>query len=78
MNIQNMLADLCRLDREWERNCYSPDLVKQKEWTQGVWYGVRMVLRLAQREGYTKRRCLDIQSRDKARILRSRGPVRMP
>lgn len=76
MNIQNMLTDLCRLDREWERNCYSPDLVNQKEWTEGVWFGVRTVLRLVQRHAHRRRRNLGFQSAQNTRLLRSLGPIR--
>jgi Ni,Fe-hydrogenase I cytochrome b subunit len=77
MNIQDMMTDLCRLDREWERNCYSPDLTQQKEWTQGVWYGVRLVLSLAQRHAHIKRKTPRVQMGHAARIFRSLGPVKM-
>jgi hypothetical protein len=46
MNVQAMLADLCRLKREWERNYRSPDLLSQKDWTAGVTYGIWLGLRL--------------------------------
>lgn len=46
MNQQNMLIDLHRLCREWERNCGNPDLMEKNQWARGVVFGIKLAIRL--------------------------------
>jgi len=50
MNIQDVMTDLHKLLREWERNASSPDLIGRAEWARGVIYGIKLVMNRVRRQ----------------------------
>jgi hypothetical protein len=46
MNLRQMTEELSHLRSEWERNCFSLDIVEKPDWTRGVAYGLRLAMRL--------------------------------
>lgn len=52
MNTQTMITDLYKLQREWEYNEKSPDLADRGQWVKGIVYGIKLAIRLVQKNVY--------------------------